>query len=157
MESFRERIADCFCFGDFQFQIDDRSDDFLRKGIFSCYKPVPDRTEMLSDIPGLRKSDWLNLLHLAHVDKSRGFDLYQKHYQRTDGAVYWSDSHQFTTYVDGYHQEIDRRMESQCRGSEMISELYVPRDRLPRFLSLAREDLRCQCHLRDSSFDRAGA
>jgi FAD/FMN-containing dehydrogenase len=103
---------------------------------------VADETEMSTDVPGLKKTDWLNLLHLAHTDKSHGFDLYQKHYQRTDGAVYWSDSHQFTTYVDGYHQEIDRRMGSQCQGSEMISELYVPRDRLPRFLSLAREDLR---------------
>ena len=29
-------------FGDFQFSIDERSEDFLRRGVFSCYRPVAD-------------------------------------------------------------------------------------------------------------------
>jgi FAD/FMN-containing dehydrogenase len=35
-------------------------------------------------------------------------------------------------YVDGYHREIDRH--AGCRGSEMITELYVPRSRLADFM-----------------------
>lgn len=61
--------------------------------------------------PSLSRDDWLNLLHLAHADKSRGFQLYRDHYQRTDGGVYWSDALQFTTYINGYHQTIDRHYE----------------------------------------------
>jgi len=142
MNSFDSRIDDGFDYGDFQFQIDDQSSDFLKKGIFSCYQPVQDDTEVPSDNTALKTTDWMNLLHLAHADKSRGFEVYQEHYKQTDGSIYWSDSHQFTTYVNDYHKEIDRRLGSRCRGSEMISELYVPRDRLPQFLEQARTDLR---------------
>ena len=144
MSRFDDRIAAGFEFGDFQFQIDDQSEGFLNDGIFSCYRPVADDTSMPSEgvTPVLRAEDWMNLLHLAHVDKGRGFQLYREHYHRTDGSLHWSDSHQFTTYVDDYHQEIDRRRGSRCPGSEMISELYVPREKLSRFLDLARADLR---------------
>ena len=41
-----QRIADGFLFGDFQFSIDEASDDFLRRGVFSCYKPVDPATPM---------------------------------------------------------------------------------------------------------------
>ena len=138
---FRDRIDAGFQFGDFQFQIDHDSDDFLRHGIFSCYRPLPDDADLPPDPPSLKREDWLNLLTLAHTDKSRGFQLYEEHYHRTDGTRHWSDTHQFTTYVDGYHQEIDRRLGSRCPGSEMISELYVPRTALPVFLARARDDL----------------
>jgi FAD/FMN-containing dehydrogenase len=142
MSSFAERIAAGFQFGDFQFQIDDKADDFLRHGIFSCYQDAPVNREIPNDQPALQSDDWLNLLHLAHTDKSKGFNLYQEHYLRTNQTLHWSDAHQFTTYVDGYHKEIDRRLKSKCPGSEMISELYVPRPLLRQFLELAREDLR---------------
>ncbi len=143
MKAFDSRIGDDFQYGDFQFQIDDQSPSFLKKGIFSCYRPVADQVaEVPNDNLTLKTSDWMNLLHLAHADKSRGFQVYENHYQKTDGSIYWSDSHQFTTYVNDYHREIDRRLGSRCRGSEMISELYVPRPLLPRFLSRARRDLR---------------
>ena len=39
-KAFEQRIADGFMFGDFQFSVDETSDDFLRKGVFSCYRPV---------------------------------------------------------------------------------------------------------------------
>src|SRR4051794_7352461 len=39
IQRFGERIADGFLFGDCQFSIDERSPDFLRVGIFSCYGP----------------------------------------------------------------------------------------------------------------------
>src|SRR5260370_38713503 len=38
--AFEQRIADGFVYGDFQFSIELGSDDFLHKGVFSCYRPV---------------------------------------------------------------------------------------------------------------------
>src|SRR6267378_1240739 len=38
--AFEKRIADGFEYGDFQFSIERDSDDFLHKGVFSCYRPV---------------------------------------------------------------------------------------------------------------------
>lgn len=142
MAGFRDRIANGFLFGDFQFHIDGQSDDFLRRGIFSCYRPVEVARGESTDAPSLKREDWLHLLRLAHVEKSRGFELYRDHYLRTDGSLHWSDSQQFTIYVDGYHQEIDRCLGSRVPGSEMITELYVPRSGLLRFLDRARDDLR---------------
>lgn len=142
MGRFRERIAAGFEFGDFQFQIDDRDDEFLQRGIFACYRPVPDDAEMPANPVTLQREDWQNLLYLAHADKAAAFRQYRDHYRRTDRTLHWSDSQQFTTYVDGYHEIIDRWMGQRCPGSEMITELYVPRSLLPRFLDNAREDLR---------------
>ena len=141
MKLFDERIASGFRFGDFQFHIDELSDDFLRRGVFSCYLPVPDDTPV-PDNPSFDRNDWLNLLHLAHSDKSRGFQIYENHYLRTHGGVYWSDRLQFSTYVSGYHKAIDKRLGSRCPGSEMITELYVPRSFLSDFLANAADDLR---------------
>src|SRR5262249_56073259 len=39
MALFDQRIAAGFLYGDFQFAIDPASDDFLRRGVFSCYRP----------------------------------------------------------------------------------------------------------------------
>jgi hypothetical protein len=127
-------------FGDCQLSVDDRSPDFLRAGILSTYHPVGDGTPVPEDQVRLGERDWRRLIRLAHVDKSRAFREYAEHYERTSGQVYWSDLHQLGTYVDGYHDELD----ALCgqRGSEMISELYVPRPRLATFLSRLRATLR---------------
>ncbi|MFN0132809.1 MAG: FAD-binding oxidoreductase [Phycisphaerales bacterium] len=139
---FESRLRAGCTFGDFQFAIDATSDEFLRRGVFSCYEPTPDATPIPVDQRRFRREDWLRLLELAHTDKSRGFRLYAEHYLATDGQVYWSDLHQLADYLDGYHAELDRRMGAVCPGTEMISELYVPRARLPAFLDDARTDLR---------------
>jgi hypothetical protein len=129
-------------FGDFQLAIDDRSTDFLRRGITSAYHPVGDDTPIGRGQRVLEERDWRRLLHLAHFDKSRGYAEYRDHYMATSGQLYWSDLHQLGTYVDGYHDQIDAHC--GARGSEMISELYVPRAALPRFLQLAGEQLRAR-------------
>jgi len=46
MSAFAERVREGYVFGDFQYAIDDRSEDFLRRGVFTCYKPVPDDTPL---------------------------------------------------------------------------------------------------------------
>jgi len=140
--AFAERIADGFEYGDFQFAIDPGSDDFLRTGVFSCYRPVADDTPIPPAQRELQYSDWTELLYLAHVDKRRAFDLYRDHYLATDGQLYWSDEHQLGVYVDDYHREVDRRLGERDRATEMITELYVPRHRLPDFLAEMRADFR---------------
>ncbi len=139
---FEERIAAGFLYGDFQFAIDPRSDDFLRRGVFSCYRPVPDETPMPDGQRELSDSDWQQLLVLAHADKRAAFERYATYYLSTSGQLYWSDTHQLAAYFDGYHEAVDRRLEAAVPGSEMISELYVPRPELPGFMAAAGEDLR---------------
>ena len=38
---FKQRIADGFTYGDFQYRTDETSPGFLRDGVMSCYIPVP--------------------------------------------------------------------------------------------------------------------
>jgi FAD/FMN-containing dehydrogenase len=128
----KRRIDEGYLYGDFQFDIDPESPEFLTKGVFSCYQPVDgtaDRAEAELTI-----SDWSKMLYLAHVDKQRAFSSYAQHYVATDGQTYWSDTHQLGVYINDYHSEIDRLMQAPHKCSEMITELYVPVDRGVDFL-----------------------
>lgn len=142
MPAFAARIAEGFTYGDWQFAIDPSSPDFLRLGVFSCYEPLPRRTAIPQGQRLLSGDDWRDLLHLAHVAPSRAFERYAAHYLATDGQVYWSDLHQLSPYVADYHAEVDRRTGACVRGSEMITELYVPRPQLEAFLAAVRADFR---------------
>ena len=142
IERFDERIADGYEFGDFQFALDPRSDDFLRRGIFSCYKPAPPDTPIPENQRALSPSDWKKLLWLAHVDKQGAWDAYTRHYLGTDGQVYWSDTHQLSTYIDDYHSWLDEETKAEHAATEIISELYVPREALDDFLAEAADDFR---------------
>ncbi|MBI4637383.1 MAG: FAD-binding oxidoreductase [Candidatus Rokubacteria bacterium] len=136
------RIADGFLYGDCQYATDPASDDFLRRGVFSCYRPVDDRTPMPEGQKELSREDWDRLLYLSHVDKRRAFELYAAYYRSTSGQVYWSDTHQLSLYVDGYHEALDRRLGAATPATEIISEVYVPRRALPTFLADVRRDFR---------------
>ena len=139
---FDARIAEGFEYGDFQFATASESDEFLRTGVLSCYRPVDDEREIPSDQRSLTQADWERLLLLAHIDKPRAFAEYARYYLSTDGQMYWSDTHQLASYLDGYHTAIDARLAAPIKGSEMISELYVKRDCLPAFMDGVREDAR---------------
>lgn len=141
MEAFDRQIADGALYGDFQFDIDPASDDFLRRGVFSCYQPVPDSTPINDAQKELEDDDWAALLALAHTDKSTAFDRYSGFYLSTNGQVYWSDLHQLSTYLDDYHRRLDERLK-RPRGTEMITEIYVPRARLADFFAEIRETFR---------------
>ncbi|HYC62691.1 MAG TPA: FAD-binding oxidoreductase [Thermoanaerobaculia bacterium] len=141
MRAFDARIAEGFLFGDFQFSIDSASDNFLRKGVFSCYKPVSDDTPMPAAQAELRPEDWMKLLFLAHADKAQVYKQYVGYYLTTSGQVYWSDEHQLSFYPDNYHQMLDPLLTGPP-GTEMITELYVPRARLADFMTAAAEELR---------------
>src|SRR5262245_50912527 len=136
--AFRERIRDGFLYGDFQYSIDEKSDDFLRRGVFSCYRAVPDETPMPPARKELTEEDWMDLLELAHVDKAEAFERYADYYLSTNGQLYWSDEHQMSIYPDFYHRELERRMGSP-EATESITEIYCERDALPRFMQDVRE------------------
>lgn len=137
MAAFEERIAAGYLYGDFQFSIDPRSDDFLRRGVFSCYRPVEDERPLPAQQHELSDEDWRDLLLLAHTDKRSAFERYAAYYLTTSGQLYWSDTHQMSAYFDGYHAALDRATGAQIPGSEMITELYVPRAALAEFLGAA--------------------
>lgn len=137
-----ERIAAGCLYGDFQFAIDPLSNDFLRKGVFSCYQPIDDDAVIPAGQKALRTEDWMRLLYLAHAEKSRAFESYANHYLSTHGQRYWSDGHQLSEYIDDYHRTLDRQLGASGCGSEMITELYVPRHRLVAFMDEVRADFR---------------
>lgn len=126
-------------FGDFQFAIDPRSPDYLDLGVFACYLPLSRDTAPPAALH-LETSDWQDLLHLAHTDKSEAFRRYSQFYLSSDGQHYGSDDHQFGVYLDGYHEHIDRCLGHV--GSELITELYVPLTALDAMLATLAEDCR---------------
>jgi hypothetical protein len=101
---------------------------------------VPDDAPVPLNHKELSADDWRQLLYLAHTDRQRAFDLYAAHYLSTNGQIYWSDTHQLSVYLDDYHGELDARMGAMVEGSEMITELYVPRERLVDFMETVRAD-----------------
>jgi hypothetical protein len=142
MAQFESRIRDGFLYGDFQFAIDTVGDRFLRRGVLSCYEPVPDSTPITAQPVAFSALDWTRLTQLAHQDKHEAFELFAARYLETSGQIYWSDSQLAASYVDHYHAGLDRRLGATVKGSEMISELYVPRARLALFMEGARAALR---------------
>lgn len=138
---FQNRIREGCLFGDFQFAIDPQSDDFLRKGVFSCYEPI-EFSSHASAHRQLTANDWKRLLHLAHEDPTEAFNQYSRFYLSTNGQFYWSDTHQLSYYCDDYHREIDEASRCLQAGSEMITEVYVPRESLAAFMEADRVMLR---------------
>jgi FAD/FMN-containing dehydrogenase len=142
MARFDARIRAGFLYGDFQFAIDDAHESFLRRGIFSCYEPVPAETPLSESPARFLPEDWSSLTELAHSDKSRAFGIYARRYRQTSGQIYWADAQLSSAYVDHYHAGVDRALGATVKGSEMITEVYVERPRLATFMEDARVALR---------------
>jgi FAD/FMN-containing dehydrogenase len=142
MAAFEQRIREGYLYGDFQFATDERSPQFLAWGVFSCYRPVDSTTPIPCGQKQLGEDHWRELLYLAHADKSKAFRAYSEFYLSTSGQVYWSDTHQLSVYLDDYHRPLDRRLGSPQHASEIIAEIYVPRERLKDFLEETAEDFR---------------
>ena len=75
IDAFDDRIANGFLYGDFQFAIDPDDPAFLRRGVFSCYRPVADGTPIPAGQRALTTDEWRQLLYLAHVDKAQAWRL----------------------------------------------------------------------------------
>ncbi len=142
MGRFDERIAEGYLYGDCQFSINPGSPDYLKRGVFSCYRPVDDSVPVLSTQKVLSPDDWRKLYLLAHNDPAQIFDVYSSYYLSTSGQIYWSDTHQLSTYIDDYHQLVDRQTGAVFPGTEMITEVYVPRPALGALMTALAEDFR---------------
>lgn len=130
-----DRVADGYLYGDGQFDINPAADGFLRRCVFSAYRPAPPGATIKPGQKQLAPEDWQRLLLMTHSDKASVFDVYADYYLSTSGQVYWSDTHQMSTYIDDYHPTIGA-------GTEMISEVYAPRARLGELMDRLREDFR---------------
>ena len=129
-------------FGDCQFATDPGSREFLQVGVFSCYRPIAPDLPIAPDQLSLGAPEWRRLIRLAHTDKSRAFAEYSRYYMATDGQLYWSDTHQLSEYPESYHVNLDAELGGRVKGSEMITELYVPGPALPGFMHAVRTDAR---------------
>jgi FAD/FMN-containing dehydrogenase len=137
---FEERIAQKFLYGDFQFSVDEKSPDFLQRGVFSCYEPISADEPVVAK-KELRNDDWLDLLRLAYTDREKAFKRYSDYYLSTNGQTYWSDTNQLSAYLPNYAQKIRDQL-GGVESSLIITEIYVPRLDLPDFLAQAADLLR---------------
>jgi FAD/FMN-containing dehydrogenase len=142
MASFEQRIADGYLYGDFQFATDSSRESFLRRGVFSCYRPVDPATPITVNQTRFHPADWARLTYYSHKYKRRVFEAYTKRYLSTSTQIYWADSQLSGAYVDNYHEELDRKLGAKVKATEMITEIYVPRSSLVDFLEDARVELR---------------
>src|SRR5213082_1036951 len=137
---FEERIAQNFLYGDFQFSVDEKSTDFLQRGVFSCYQPIDEHEPIVAG-KELRDDDWLELLRLAYTDREKAFTRYSDYYLSTNGQTYWSDTNQLSAYLPNYARKIREQIGGE-ESSLIITEIYVPRSDLPNFLAQVAELLR---------------
>jgi len=138
----RERLEEGFVYGDFQYKTDETAVDFMRVGILSAYAPAGDESPIPNEQNKLSPQNWRELLHLAHADKSKAFAMYAAYYLSTDGQIYWNDTHQMSYYVEDYVEYLDEKMPQLAEGSLMITEVYVPRDKLKEFIEKVIVDVR---------------
>jgi FAD/FMN-containing dehydrogenase len=142
--AFEQRIREGYLYGDFQFATDASRDSFLAQGIFSCYQPVDPLTPLTLNPTRFNPEDWARLTFYSHRYKRRAFEVYSSRYLQTSGQVYWADSQLSAAYADGYHADLDRALGAKVAASEMITEIYVPRERLAAFMAAAAAELRAR-------------
>ena len=140
--SIQQRISEGFLYGDLQFEIDPLSPDFLTRGVFSCYRPVSGNSNIPKGQLELARKDWMDFFYWAHKAKKQAFENYVAYYLSTNTQVYYSDTHQLSEYFDDYHRELDERLADSEKGTEMISEIYVPRQYLAKFMQNVAKDFR---------------
>jgi len=138
----QQRIEDGFTYGDFQYKTDENADDFMKIGVFSTYRPMPDDTPMPEIKEKLDKKKWNELLSLAHTNKAQAFNFYTNYYMSTNGNIYWSDTHQLSYYNDEYHEFLKETIPNYTEGSLMITEAYVPRKDINTFINKIADDAR---------------
>ncbi len=136
--AFAERFSDGFLYGDLQLSVDDKSPDFLRQGVLTCYRAMPADTPVPTARQALDGKDWLDLMALAHSNKAAAFKRYADHLLSNNGQVFWSDEQQMSLYADNYHREVDRRLQAP-RGTDVMTEICCEREALERFLAEVRQ------------------
>jgi hypothetical protein len=134
-----QSISKGYRYGHCQMNIDENSPGYLAEGIFATYEPV----EMKTPLKGMEKTTtekgWSDLVTLVHTNKSGAYKDYVDFYQSTHGFINWADIWQNSDYVTGYHQAIDKLSASKELATEVLSEFFVPMEKLEIFLARARE------------------
>lgn len=126
-------------YGYFQYSISGTSPDFLRSGILTTYEAAPDNSQV-TESTDAGEVALQYLLELAHSDPEAAYRKYATLELQRDGNVEWSDLHQLSSYPAGYHQKIDSHRPDQA-GTDLILEVYVPRNQLISFAEDARYQL----------------
>jgi hypothetical protein len=127
-------------YADFQYSIDKKTGTFLREGILPHYRPVSSKVKLSGKPIKLTLKQWRELYFLAHVDAHLAYEKYCQFYLSTSGQVYWSDVSDMTDYIEGYHGKVDQQLGLKNKSSEMITEVYVLRNKLVNFLEVVRKD-----------------
>ena len=125
--------------GDFQYVVDETDPDFMRAGLVMTYEPAEAGAE-----PGPLLQDaalFTKLAVLAHADRPAGWLAYKRQVLAPSPVAAWSDQWQMATYAHGYHREVERAT-GMPRGSEILSELFVPRDQLAAHLEASAAAIR---------------
>src|SRR5579863_7595041 len=130
-----QRLAAGFVYGDCQYSTDLDAEVASHAGVFSCYRPVAEETPIPPEQKQLSEDDWIDFYKLARSDKKKAFETYCKYYLSTQGQVYWSDTHQLAGNFDAYRNAVDKQ-----RGTEMITEAYVTKDKFIPFMASVRQD-----------------
>ena len=131
----KARMAEGYLFGDCQYSphLDDSGQP--HPGVFSCYRPVPISSPVTPARVELSAEDWARLYSLVRTDKPRAFAVYRDHYLSTQGQVYWSDTDQLAGAFSGHRDAVIAE-----RGTEMISEVYLPWSQFLPFMIQAKRD-----------------
>jgi FAD/FMN-containing dehydrogenase len=135
-QAFDNRIQDGFLYGEARLSVDEKSEEFLNRNVFTSYRPVADDMPLPTMERELTEGDWKELLYLAHASKTEGFRRYARFAMSSHEHVTWSDEHQMGAYPLNYHRDVDRRLAT--RGTEMMTELFCERIALEPFLAELR-------------------
>ena len=99
---------------------------------------MPSETPLTTNPTRFNPEDWARLTFYSHKYKQRAFEVYSSRYLKTSGQVYWADWQLSAAYVDNYHADLDRALGARVKATEMITEIYVSRQRLAAFMEDAR-------------------
>lgn len=138
----KQRMDEGALYGDYQYKTDSHAEDFMKVGVLSTYQTVSNDTPVPEEQRKLTPEQWYKLLHLAHTDKSKAFQMYSRHYLNTDGQMYCSDLHQTGFYADQYVEYLEKVEPAYPKGSLMITEIYVPRENLNDLIYKIIDDVR---------------
>ncbi len=135
-----KRTKEGHLFGDFQYSIDEQSSDYMRKGILTTYRPVEIDKPVHIERADFSGKEYSDLLVLAHRSKRDAFAKYAEASLAMSGQIYWSDLNQMSPYPLRYHSAVDRATSADWPGTDMITEVYVPRQSLAEFMEQVRAD-----------------
>ena len=137
---FEERIAQKFLYGDFQFSVDEKSPDFLQRGVFSCYEPISEDEPIVAKRNYAMTTGWTSCALLTPIGKRLSSATAITICRQTDrltGPIRTNSAHICPNYAQKIRDQIGGE-----ESSLIITEIYVPRPALPDFLAQAADLLR---------------